>query len=161
MAAGAAPAAARGTCGRSAATNGRAGWSGGCGPGAGRPRPFGSAGLGRSQVRVRWSRACGRRWGRGAARKGERRPAGGGGPRLREQVPAAEVARPPRWGEREGGGSGPSRPHAAVSTCARRTCRRAAPAPASRLSPPRQPGPYLRPPSGEEGPPSSAEPHEQ
>lgn len=58
----------------------------GAGPGAVKPRLLGSAGLGRSQVRVRWSRACGRRRGRGAAPSGERRPAGGTGHQLREQV---------------------------------------------------------------------------
>ena len=75
----------------------------GAGPGAVKPRLLGSAGLGRSQVRVRWSWACGRRRGRGPAQSGERRPAGGTGPQLREQVPAAEVARPPQGASAKAG----------------------------------------------------------
>lgn len=141
----------------SAAANGKAGWSRG-GSGFWEAPPFGSAGLRRSQARVRWSWAGGRLWGRGAARRGERPLAGGGGHQLREQVVYAEVGRWPPAGERAGGGSDPPRPDAAVSTRARCTCRAS----------PRQPSLSAQPSRalpaaavGGGGPPSSAESHEQ
>lgn len=112
MAGGAAPTTAGGTCGRVCGGQ----WVGRLAQG--RTRAPGAPPLrvrrvgaepGSRQV-VPGGLAGWRRWGRGAARRGERPLASGSGHRLREQVAATEVARSPPGGELAGGGSGPPRP---------------------------------------------------
>lgn len=126
--------------GRQRRANGRTGWRGGrAWPGG--PAP-GSAGLGRSQTRVRWSRACGEagRAGRGGAERGGsgQRAAGTGGT-SRWEPPRGEAAR--EGARRRALRRSPVR--GARSRCA----------PGDRGSrAPRLPGPYLRRPSGARSP---------